>query len=61
MFGGIDGVKVDFINFPYSLLKPIEYFNGYRLASELDVVAMKINAVSGRGSRKDFYDFEKLC
>lgn len=60
IFGGIDGVKVDLINFPYDLLKPIEKIKNYRLASKIDIAAMKINAITGRGSKKDFYDIAKL-
>lgn len=60
IFGVINGVKVDFINFPYKLLQPIEILNNWRLATKLDVAAMKINAVTGRGSKKDFYDIAKL-
>ncbi len=60
IFGGIDGVKVDLVNFPYDLSKPLEMIKNYRLASEIDIAAMKINAITGRGSKKDFYDIEKL-
>lgn len=60
VFAHINGVKVDFVNFPYPLLKPVETISNFRLASEIDVAAMKINAIAGRGTRKDFYDIDKL-
>ena len=60
VFGSIDGIKTDFVNFPHPLLKPLENFEGARLASLLDVAAMKINAVVGRGTQKDFYDIHEL-
>jgi len=60
VFGSIDGIKTDFVNFPHPLLKPLENFEGARLASILDVAAMKINAVVGRGTQKDFYDIHEL-
>ena len=30
------------------------------MASELDIASMKINAIIGRGSKKDFYDLHEL-
>lgn len=60
VFGVIDGVKVDLVSFPYDLLKPVEIINDWRLASKVDIAAMKIKAVTGRGSKKDFYDVAKL-
>lgn len=60
VFGVVDGVKVDVVNFSYDFIKPIELINGWRLVSKIDIAAMKINAVIGRGSKKDFYDIAKL-
>lgn len=60
VFGAIDNIKTDFVNAPYPLLKPVEIYEGARLASILDVAAMKINAVVGRGTQKDFYDIHEL-
>jgi len=54
VFGSIDGIKTDFVNFPHQLLKPLEIHNGTRLASLIDIAAMKINAVVGRGTPKGF-------
>lgn len=52
----IEGVKVDFINYPYSWISNAIDPNGYNLAGMDDIVAMKIAAITGRGSRKDFID-----
>jgi len=60
VFGSIDGIKTDFVNIPHALLEPLDNFEGARLASILDVAAMKINAVVGRGTQKDFYDLHEL-
>jgi hypothetical protein len=60
VFGFIDDVKVDFVNYPYKLLRPIENVQGARLANTLDIAAMKIKAISSRGSRKDFFDIHEL-
>ena len=57
----VSGVKVDVID--YSLYKWIDSpvcENGLKLASVQDIAAMKINAIEGRGSRKDFIDVYML-
>ena len=52
----VDGIKVDFVNYHYPLLEDILLIDGIRMASKIDIAAMKINAVAGRGSKKDFID-----
>lgn len=52
----IDGVKVDFVNYHYPWLDSPVVEDGLRLASPEDIAAMKINAIEGRGTRKDFID-----
>jgi hypothetical protein len=52
----VEGVKVDFVNYQYDLIeKPLE-INSIRLVSKKDIAAMKLNAIAGRGSKKDFID-----
>jgi hypothetical protein len=52
----IDTIKVDFVNYRYPLLeKPFE-IEGIRMVSKKDIAAMKMNAIAGRGSKKDFID-----
>ena len=52
----INGLKVDFVNYRYQLLdKPLE-IDGIRMLSKKDIAAMKLNAIAGRGSKKDFID-----
>jgi hypothetical protein len=34
---------------------------GFGLASDDDIAAMKLEAIAGRGSRKDFIDMRLLC
>jgi predicted nucleotidyltransferase component of viral defense system len=60
VFGFIDDIKVDFVNYPYPLLKPPVKVDNYFLADIDDIAAMKLNAVTGRGSKKDFYDIYEL-
>ena len=52
----INEIKVDFVNYTYPLLeKPFE-IDGIRMLSKKDIAAMKLNAIAGRGSKKDFID-----
>ena len=57
----IDEVKVDFVEYSrYAWIDaPIEE-NGFILASDKDIAAMKMNAIMGRGTRKDFIDLYVL-
>ena len=59
VFMYIDHIKVDIIEYPYSFFN-IETIDGIRLASKEDICAMKMNAIVGRGSKKDFYDLHQL-
>jgi predicted nucleotidyltransferase component of viral defense system len=56
LVGVIDGVKVDFIRFRYPFGKPIVEIEGVRMLSVEDIAPMKLDAVSGRVKKKDFYD-----
>lgn len=47
---------VGFFGYSYPLLVPTITLEGIRLAGLLDIGLMKMDAVAGRGSRKDFYD-----
>jgi len=52
----INEIKVDVLSYKYPLLKEIEIEQGIRMFSVEDISAMKLSAVSSRGSKKDFYD-----
>lgn len=53
----IDGIKVDFVDYRrYPWIDQCVMEDHIRLASSKDIAAMKINAVEGRGSKKDFID-----
>ena len=52
----IDDVKVDFVNYSYPWLQNQLLLGGIRLAGIEDIAAMKLAAITGRGSRKDFID-----
>lgn len=52
----MDDVKISFMEYRYPLLKDFEIFEKNKLASVLDIAAMKVTAISSRGSKKDFVD-----
>ncbi|MBN1579809.1 MAG: nucleotidyl transferase AbiEii/AbiGii toxin family protein [Anaerolineae bacterium] len=52
----IAGMHVGFFSYGYPLLSPVESVENVALAAVLDIALMKLDALIGRGSRKDFYD-----
>jgi hypothetical protein len=56
----INGIKVDFVNYSYHWLDDILCIDGLRLARLKDIAAMKLAAITGRGSKKDFVDLHIL-
>lgn len=52
----VNNIKIDFVNYKYPFLEPNIVTENIRIASKKDIVAMKLNAISGRGSKKDFID-----
>ena len=55
-FFKVNGVKIDCVSYPYKWLAPAVVTDGIRLAGIPDIAAMKIAAVTNRGTRKDFVD-----
>lgn len=52
----VQGLHTGFFSYGYPLLEPVQTIENIRIASLLDIGLMKLDAVIGRGSRKDFYD-----
>jgi hypothetical protein len=52
----VEGLHVGFFSYGYPLLELVDTVGNIQLASLLDIGLMKLDAVIGRGSRKDFYD-----
>ena len=53
----INNVKVDFVDYSrYVWIDEPVKGDGFVLASDKDIAAMKVNAIMGRGTRKDFVD-----
>ena len=57
----INQVKVDFVDYNrYAWIDEPIQGDGFVLASDKDIAAMKVNAIIGRGTRKDFIDLYML-
>jgi len=52
----INEIKVDFVNYKYPLLSEHLFIENIRMLSTKEIAAMKLNAIAGRGSKKDFID-----
>ena len=56
----IQGVKIDCLRHAYPVVDSHSTLDGIRMWSVADVAAMKLNAVTNRGSKKDFFDLAML-
>lgn len=54
--GEFQGIKAGFFHYPYALLSETVPFQGLAVASLEDIGCMKIEAIAGRGRRRDFVD-----
>lgn len=54
--GYFGNTRVSFFHYPYPLLKKPAKKSGVQVASILDIACMKIDAVSSRGTKRDFID-----
>jgi len=52
----VEGLHVGFFSYGYPLLDPLIELEHISIASLMDLGLMKLDAIIGRGSRKDFYD-----
>lgn len=56
----VEGVKVDCVRFKYPFAFPLLNMEGVRMADIRDIAPMKLDAVTKRGSKKDFFDMYYL-
>lgn len=56
----INDVKVDFVLYPFEWKKPFDIIETCRLIHIEDIIPMKLQALSNRFSKKDFWDVEFL-
>ena len=52
----LNGVKLQFLGYPYRLIEPLINWQGINLSSVIDIACTKLQTVGMRGSKKDFVD-----
>lgn len=58
----VEGVEVSFIRYEYPMLdSPVKSEFGPPIAQIRDIACMKLSAIMGRGSRRDFVDLYAVC
>lgn len=55
-FLSVNGIKVDIVNYPYRWIDSPVSEDGIVLAGIKDIAAMKLSAITNRGTKKDFID-----
>lgn len=53
-------IKIDFLRHNYPILNKLRKHNDISLFSLEDIAAMKLNAITNRGAKKDFYDIYEI-
>ena len=56
----IKNVKVGFVAVRDPFLNPVQIIDNIPFADIKDLIALKLNAVKGRGIKKDFWDIDRL-
>lgn len=56
LHGELNGVEISFFQLPWGLIDKAVESGKIKIASRRDISAMKLSAISSRGSRKDFID-----
>lgn len=60
IFCFIDDVKVDIVHYPHKLIAPLDVKDDIRMYNSIDISAMKVQAILGRGKKKDFWGIAEL-
>jgi len=60
IFGFVDNVKIDIVHHPHPIIRPLQETDDVRFFSTEDIIAMKVQAILGRGRKKDFWDVAEL-
>lgn len=60
IFCFVDEIKIDIIRYPHPVIRPLQTIDNIRLFSTEDIIAMKVQAILGRGKKKDFWDIAEL-
>jgi hypothetical protein len=51
-----NGQAISFFSYGYPMLEPTDLVSGVQIAGLLDIGLMKMDAIAGRSTRRDFYD-----
>jgi len=54
--GMLNNVQISFFKYKYPLINKSNDYKNIRIVDPIDIAAMKLEAISGRGSKKDFVD-----
>ncbi|MBI4677083.1 MAG: nucleotidyl transferase AbiEii/AbiGii toxin family protein [Elusimicrobia bacterium] len=57
----LGAVPLTFLRYPYPLLKPSLDWDGIAVADVPDIALMKVSAIVGRGTKRDFLDLYAIC
>ena len=60
LFTTINNVKIDFVYTFEPFIYPMNEIEGIRFAAIEEIIALKLNAIAGRGAKKDFWDLNEL-
>ncbi len=60
IFCYLNDIKVDIVYHPHLPIRSIDVSDNIRMYSNEDIIAMKLNAILGRGKKKDFWDLYEL-
>ncbi len=61
IYGKLGDTDISIFYYSYSLLEPLSVFNNVPIASVADICAMKVEAISSRGKKRDFFDLFTIC
>ncbi len=61
IIGKREDTEMSLFYYKYPILKPHSKFGETNIASIEDIAAMKINAIAGRGLKRDFFDAYCIC
>lgn len=56
----INDVKIDILAHQYPLIKSSNIYGNIKLYAKEDIIAMKLNALANRGTKKDFFDIYEV-
>jgi len=59
--GKFKQVKLSFFVYPYRMLYPFLEYSGVKMADLKDIACMKLDAISRRGTKRDFIDLFFIC